>query len=57
MTERSPFYENGFARFKGDYLDGKMHGFLAVLSQGWLAHAQRLICSRQANWDLEDLRP
>ena len=20
-------YDNGFPRFKGDYLDGKMHGF------------------------------
>ncbi len=27
MTERSPFYENGLPRFKGEYLDGKMHGF------------------------------
>lgn len=25
-TERSPFYENGLPRFKGDYLNGKMHG-------------------------------
>ncbi len=25
--EISPFYENGLPRFKGDYLDGKMHGF------------------------------
>ena len=25
--ERSPFYENGLARFKGEYLDGEMHGF------------------------------
>ncbi len=25
-TERSPFYENGLPRFKGDYLDGEMHG-------------------------------
>ncbi len=24
--EISPFYENGLARFKGDYLDGEMHG-------------------------------
>jgi antitoxin component YwqK of YwqJK toxin-antitoxin module len=24
--ERSPFYENGLPRFKGDYLDGEMHG-------------------------------
>jgi antitoxin component YwqK of YwqJK toxin-antitoxin module len=27
VTERSPFYENGLPRFKGEYLDGKMHGF------------------------------
>jgi antitoxin component YwqK of YwqJK toxin-antitoxin module len=26
-TERSPFYENGLPRFKGDYLAGEMHGF------------------------------
>jgi antitoxin component YwqK of YwqJK toxin-antitoxin module len=25
-TERSPFYENGLPRFKGEYLDGDMHG-------------------------------
>ncbi len=25
-TERSPFYENGLPRFKGEYLDGEMHG-------------------------------
>ena len=24
--ERSPFYENGLPRFKGEYLDGEMHG-------------------------------
>ena len=24
--ERSPFYENGLPRFKGDYLKGEMHG-------------------------------
>ena len=24
--ERSPFYENGLPRFKGDYLQGEMHG-------------------------------
>ena len=26
-SERSPFYENGLPRFKGEYLDGKMHGY------------------------------
>ena len=26
-NEVSPFYENGLPRFKGDYLDGEMHGF------------------------------
>jgi antitoxin component YwqK of YwqJK toxin-antitoxin module len=26
MSTGSPFYENGLPRFKGDYLDGKMHG-------------------------------
>ena len=25
--EISPFYENGLPRFRGDYLDGEMHGF------------------------------
>ena len=25
--ERSPFYDNGLPRFKGEYLDGEMHGF------------------------------
>ncbi len=25
-TERGPFYENGLPRFKGEYLDGDMHG-------------------------------
>jgi antitoxin component YwqK of YwqJK toxin-antitoxin module len=24
--EISPFYENGLSRFKGEYLDGEMHG-------------------------------
>jgi antitoxin component YwqK of YwqJK toxin-antitoxin module len=24
--ERSPFYENGLPRFKGEYLDGEMNG-------------------------------
>jgi len=24
--ERSPFYENGLPRFKGEYLQGEMHG-------------------------------
>lgn len=24
--EISPFYENGLPRFKGDYLEGEMHG-------------------------------
>jgi antitoxin component YwqK of YwqJK toxin-antitoxin module len=24
--ERSPFYENGLPRFKGEYLKGEMHG-------------------------------
>ena len=27
MIERSPFYDNGLPRFKGDYSAGKMHGF------------------------------
>ena len=27
MSAGSPFYENGLPRFKGDYLDGEMHGF------------------------------
>jgi len=27
IHERSPFYENGLPRFKGEYLDGEMHGF------------------------------
>ena len=26
MIERSPFYDNGLPRFKGDYLEGEMHG-------------------------------
>ena len=25
-TDRSPFYENGLPRFKGEYLAGEMHG-------------------------------
>ena len=25
-TERSPIYENGLPRFKGEYLAGEMHG-------------------------------
>ena len=25
-SERSPFYDNGLPRFKGDYLNGEMHG-------------------------------
>ncbi len=25
--QASPFYENGLPRFKGEYLDGEMHGF------------------------------
>ena len=27
MSAGSPFYENGLPRFKGNYLDGEMHGF------------------------------
>ena len=27
MPAGSPFYENGLPRFKGDYLNGKMHGY------------------------------
>lgn len=27
MYAGSPFYENGLPRFKGEYLDGEMHGF------------------------------
>ena len=27
MIERSPFYDNGLPRFKGEYSDGKMNGF------------------------------
>jgi antitoxin component YwqK of YwqJK toxin-antitoxin module len=26
MNSRSPFYDNGLPRFKGEYLDGEMHG-------------------------------
>ena len=27
MPAGSPFYENGLPRFKGEYKDGKMHGY------------------------------
>jgi antitoxin component YwqK of YwqJK toxin-antitoxin module len=27
MSAGSPFYENGLPRFKGDFQNGKMHGF------------------------------
>ena len=27
MSAGSPFFENGLPRFKGEYKDGKMHGF------------------------------
>ena len=27
MSAGSPFYENGLPRFKGEYQNGKMHGF------------------------------
>jgi antitoxin component YwqK of YwqJK toxin-antitoxin module len=27
MNARSPLYDNGLLRFKGEYLDGKMHGY------------------------------
>jgi antitoxin component YwqK of YwqJK toxin-antitoxin module len=27
MSAGSPLYDNGLPRFKGDYLDGKMHGY------------------------------
>jgi antitoxin component YwqK of YwqJK toxin-antitoxin module len=27
MSTGSPFYENGLPRFKGDYRNGKMHGY------------------------------
>jgi antitoxin component YwqK of YwqJK toxin-antitoxin module len=27
MKERSPLYDNGLPRFKGEYLDEEMHGF------------------------------
>ncbi|MEY4310270.1 MAG: hypothetical protein RLZ71_196 [Actinomycetota bacterium] len=26
-NDRSPLYPNGLPRFKGDYLDGKLHGY------------------------------
>jgi len=26
-TEVSPFYDNGLPRFKGEHLDGQMHGY------------------------------
>lgn len=26
-SSQSPFYENGLLRFKGEYLDGEMHGY------------------------------
>ena len=27
MTTGSPLYDNGLPRFKGEYLNGKMHGY------------------------------
>ena len=27
MIERSPLYDNGLPRFKGEYLSGEMHGY------------------------------
>ena len=27
MSAGSPLYDNGLPRFKGEYLDGKMHGY------------------------------
>ena len=27
ISSRSPFYENGLLRFKGEYLDDEMHGY------------------------------
>jgi antitoxin component YwqK of YwqJK toxin-antitoxin module len=27
IPERSPLYDNGLPRFKGEYLDGEMHGY------------------------------
>ena len=27
MSAGSPFYENGLPRFKGEYQNGKMHGY------------------------------
>ena len=27
MESKSSFYDNGLPRFKGDYLDGEMHGY------------------------------
>jgi len=27
MNERSPLYDNGLPRFKGEYLDEEMHGY------------------------------
>ena len=27
MNARSPLYDNGLLRFKGEYLDGEMHGY------------------------------
>lgn len=26
-SSQSPFYENGLLRFKGEHLDGEMHGY------------------------------
>jgi antitoxin component YwqK of YwqJK toxin-antitoxin module len=27
MSAGSPLYDNGLPRYRGDYLDGKMHGY------------------------------
>ncbi len=27
MNERNPLYDNGFPRFKGEYLNGEMQGY------------------------------
>ena len=46
MSAGSPLYDNGLPRFKGDYLDGKMHGY-------WEFYRKDGSLMRSGNFDRE----
>jgi antitoxin component YwqK of YwqJK toxin-antitoxin module len=46
MSAGSPLYDNGLPRFKGEYLDGKMHGY-------WEFYRKDGSLMRSGTFDLE----